>query len=100
MDTTTVVPAPAVPAGLAEHGPAGTVPAPRSYRDRLMTAGEVADYLHVEVKTIYKWSSQGRIPCIKFSKKCVRFELEKVRRWYESMAQRGRKTKRVEVDAA
>ena len=68
-----------------------------SPEDRLLTVEEIAEYLQVEKKTIYKWSSQGRIPCIKFSGKCVRFELEKVRRWYESMAQKGRKTKRIEA---
>ncbi len=65
-----------------------------------MKAEEIADFLQVELKTIYKWSSQGRIPCIKFSKKCVRFELDKVRRWYETMGQKGRRTKRMEMDAA
>lgn len=99
METTANVLAPS-PAGLVELGTTAARQNPPSYEGRLLTVGEIADYLHVEVKTIYKWSSQGRIPCVKFSKKCVRFELEKVRKWYESMAQRGRKTKRVEVDAA
>jgi excisionase family DNA binding protein len=66
-------------------------------RRGLLTPQEIASYLQISDKTIYKWSSQGRIPCIKFSKKCVRFDLEKVRNWYASMEQKGRRTKRVEL---
>lgn len=66
-------------------------------RKGLLTIGEIADYLRISEKTLYKWSSQGRIPCIKFSNRCVRFDIEKVRDWYASMEQKGRKTKRVKV---
>lgn len=97
---TTANPVPAMPAVMVEQGAAGTQQGHPIHRDRLLTATEIADFLQVEVKTIYKWSSQGRIPCVKFSGKCVRFDLEKVRAWCQSMAQKGRKTKRVEVDAA
>jgi len=48
--------------------------------DRLLTVKQIAGYLQVKLKTIYKWTSQGRIPCIKFSGRCVRFDLEKVKK--------------------
>lgn len=62
----------------------------------LLTTEEIAAYLSTSVKTVYKWSSQGRIPCIKFSKKCIRFDLDKVQGWLATMEQKGRRTKRVE----
>jgi len=48
--------------------------------DKLLTVKQIADYLQIKPKTIYKWTSQGRIPCIKFSGRCVRFDLEKVKK--------------------
>lgn len=99
MDTLTS-PMPPSSAGAVDLGTSVAQQSRSGYEGRLLTVGEIADYLQVKVKTIYKWSSQGRIPCIKFSKKCVRFELEKVRRWYETMSQKGRRTKRVEEEAA
>lgn len=98
MDTTTVAPTPAVPAGLAEHGSAGTGPAPLGYRDRLMTVDEVADYIQVKPKTIYNWASLGVIPCIRMNKRIVRFKLEKVLKWLAKYEQKGRATYKIPWD--
>ena len=66
--------------------------------DRLLTVKQIAGYLQVKLKTIYKWTSQGRIPCIKFSGRCVRFDLEKVKKWLGTMEQKGRRTRRIPVE--
>jgi excisionase family DNA binding protein len=65
---------------------------------RLLTVREIADYLRVNPMTVYKWTSQVRIPCIKFSGRCVRFELEKVKRWFKTMEQKGRATRQIPVE--
>jgi excisionase family DNA binding protein len=41
--------------------------------DRLLTVRELAQRLGVSVGTAYHWLSQGRLPCVRFSSRCVRF---------------------------
>ncbi len=36
--------------------------------EQLMTAAEVAEYLQVAVRTVYKLARQGDLPCIKIGK--------------------------------
>lgn len=64
----------------------------------ILTVPEIAAFLRVHPMTVYKWTSQGRIPCIKFSDRCVRFEMEKVRKWFRTMERKGRPTRRVPVE--
>lgn len=47
---------------------------------RLMTYREVADYLGVTVRVLYKWADKGKLTKIELSPKCVRFEPEEVRK--------------------
>jgi excisionase family DNA binding protein len=41
--------------------------------DRLLTVRELADRLGISVGTAYHWLSQRRLPCVRFSSRCVRF---------------------------
>jgi excisionase family DNA binding protein len=41
--------------------------------DRLLTVRELAERLGISVGTAYHWLSQGRLPCVRFSSRCVRF---------------------------
>lgn len=66
--------------------------------EQLLTVKQVAVLLQVNYMTIYKWVSQGRIPCIKFSGNCVRFDWHKVKRWFATMEQKGRATRRIPVE--
>jgi excisionase family DNA binding protein len=43
-------------------------------RSRLLTANEVADDLNVNIWTVYKWVRQKRLPCIRLSRKAMRFD--------------------------
>lgn len=47
---------------------------------RLFTPKEVAEYLAVSPKTIYKWSFQGRVPYLKLGK-TLRFDLKEIDEW-------------------
>jgi len=40
----------------------------------LLTVKDVAQDLNVDTWTIYKWVRQKRLPCIKLSRKALRFE--------------------------
>jgi len=48
---------------------------------RYFTTKELSEYLGISKQTIYQWTSQHRIPFIKFGKGRIRFKLEKVEKW-------------------
>lgn len=41
--------------------------------EKLLTVKELAERLNVAPGSIYHWISQGRLPVVRFSKRCVRF---------------------------
>jgi excisionase family DNA binding protein len=41
--------------------------------EKLLTIRELAERLNIAEGTAYHWLSQGRLKCIRFSKRCVRF---------------------------
>jgi excisionase family DNA binding protein len=41
--------------------------------EKLLTVRELADKLRVAPASIYHWLGAGRLPCIRFSARCVRF---------------------------
>jgi len=50
--------------------------------DRLMTLKEVAIYLHLNARTLYKWAQGGTIPANKLGS-TWRFRKSEVDRWVE-----------------
>ena len=36
--------------------------------DQLMSVKELADYLNVNISTVYQWSQQGQVPAMKIGK--------------------------------
>jgi excisionase family DNA binding protein len=44
----------------------------------LVKVQEVAEILGVKPMTVLKWVSQGRLPVVKISPRCLRFDLEAV----------------------
>ena len=69
-----------------------------STEEKLLTVQQIADYLHVFVQTVYRWSSEGQIPCFKISKRMVRFDLKKVKKWLATREQKGRRTRRIPIE--
>ncbi|MDP2897869.1 MAG: helix-turn-helix domain-containing protein [bacterium] len=49
---------------------------------------EVAEMLQLSPKTIYNMVFQGRIPCIRLSNKCVRFDPVELERWLNRKTQK------------
>ena len=41
--------------------------------EKLLTVIELSERLRISPGTIYHWLSEGRLPCIRFSARCVRF---------------------------
>ena len=48
--------------------------------DRLMTVGEVAEYLRVKRSTVYKWAKDGKIPAAKVGR-LWRFDRGQIETW-------------------
>ena len=47
-------------------------------RRTLLTPDEACDILKITKATLYRWSHEGRIPKIKPSSRCLRFDLEDI----------------------
>jgi predicted DNA-binding transcriptional regulator AlpA len=43
--------------------------------DRLLHVREAAQFLGVAPGSLYHMASQGRVPCIRLSKRCLRFRM-------------------------
>ena len=41
--------------------------------EKLLTIRELAERLNIAEGTAYHWLSEGRLRCVRFSKRCVRF---------------------------
>jgi excisionase family DNA binding protein len=41
--------------------------------DRLLTVRELAELLRVTPTCVYRWLGEGRLPAVRFSKRCLRF---------------------------
>ncbi len=58
--------------------------------DQLLTIEEVADLLKVNPRTVHRYANQGLLPCVRFTKKTVRFKREDVLRFIEIHHREGR----------
>jgi excisionase family DNA binding protein len=47
----------------------------------LLTIREVSQLTGLSVGTLYHWISEGRIPVVRFSKRCVRFRKNDIEEW-------------------
>jgi excisionase family DNA binding protein len=59
--------------------------------DRLLTIREVAALTGLEVGSLYHVVSQGRIPVVRLSKRCLRFRYSDLMEWIETHAEKARK---------
>ena len=65
--------------------------------ERLLTVGQVADWLQLKPGTIYQWVHEGYIPVIKLGA-LVRFDQASVNDWLKRRAAPGRQGRRLELD--
>ena len=57
--------------------------------EKLLKIGELAERLGISKLTAYHWLGQGRLPCIRFSARCVRFRESQVERMLDQLSQKG-----------
>ena len=51
----------------------------------IMRIDEAADFLATSPGTLYHWVSEGRVPVIRISKRCIRFRRSALEKWLEGM---------------
>jgi excisionase family DNA binding protein len=56
--------------------------------DRLLTINEVSALTGLAVGTLYHFVCQKRIPVVRLSKRCIRFRLSSLERWFEDLDER------------
>jgi excisionase family DNA binding protein len=55
--------------------------------EKLLTIRELAERLGISSGTAYHWLSQGRLPCVRFSSRCVRFRESDVQKMIDQLCQ-------------
>jgi len=58
----------------------------RIVMDRLLKVQEVAEMLGLARGTIYHKISEGKLPCIRLSARCVRFQESAIKQFIEKLA--------------
>jgi excisionase family DNA binding protein len=53
--------------------------------DRLLTIREVAELTGLRVSSLYHFVSEGRIPVVRLSQRCIRFRLSALLQWWDDM---------------
>jgi len=54
--------------------------------DKLLTIRELAERLNIAEGTAYHWLSAGRLKCVRFSRRCVRFRESDVQQLLDDLA--------------
>lgn len=58
--------------------------------DRLLTIREVSEFTGLAIGSLYHFLSEGRIPVVRISKRCVRFRHSDLLAWIESLTEKAR----------
>jgi excisionase family DNA binding protein len=53
--------------------------------DRLLTVVELAERFRINPGTVYHWLSEGRLTCVRFSSRCLRFRESDIEKMLEQM---------------
>lgn len=57
--------------------------------ERLWGIKEVAEFLGLSVGTVYHMVSEGRIPCVRLSARCLRFQPSEITEWVQQKSEKG-----------
>ena len=53
----------------------------KQFEDRLLDVNEVAELLQLAPGSVYHFVSQGRLPCVRLSARCLRFRRSDIDAW-------------------
>jgi predicted DNA-binding transcriptional regulator AlpA len=51
----------------------------------LIDIRELSALTGIKIGSLYHWASEGRLPCIRLSTRCLRFSLPAIRKWLDDM---------------
>lgn len=51
----------------------------------LIDIGELSALTGISGGTLYHWAAAGKLPCVRLSARCLRFRLEDVHNWIDSL---------------
>lgn len=54
--------------------------------DRLLTIRDVSEFTGLAVGTLYHLVSEGRIPVVRFSSRCIRFRVSALEKWFDDLS--------------
>jgi excisionase family DNA binding protein len=58
-----------------------------SNKDRLLTIKEVSELTGLATGSLYHFVSERRIPVVRFSSRCIRFQRSALEQWFEELSQ-------------
>jgi excisionase family DNA binding protein len=61
----------------------------QGHLEKLLTIRELAERLRISPGTAYHWLSEGRITCVRFSSRCVRFRESDIEKMLTEMTHKG-----------
>ena len=64
---------------------------------KLLTPMEICSVLNVKTSTVYAWTHEGFIPCVRLGR-LIRFDLDEVMTWVGKQKQNGRSKRKYEVN--
>ncbi len=73
----------------------GYVAMSRVAEKMLLDIREVSELTGLSVSTLYHWASQGRIPVIRLSRRCIRFRKSDLEEWISLLAEPARDAQEV-----
>jgi excisionase family DNA binding protein len=53
--------------------------------EKLLTISEVAELTGLKVGSIYHFVSEGRIPVVRISRRCIRFRRAELESWFDEL---------------
>jgi predicted DNA-binding transcriptional regulator AlpA len=53
----------------------------------LINIHELSALSGISAGTLYHWASEGRIPCVRLSARCLRFSLPAIREWLARLSE-------------
>ena len=53
----------------------------------LVNIRELSELTGIKVGSLYHWASEGRIPCVRLSARCLRFSLPAIREWLARLSE-------------
>jgi excisionase family DNA binding protein len=59
---------------------------PSGIDDRLLTIREVSEITQLSVGSLYHLVSAGRIPVVRLSRRCLRFRLSALEKWFQQLS--------------